>query len=160
MHRTKISVPESRRKELAALLGDRLADSIDLRLQAKQAHWNVRGPHFFPLHELFDKVAEAVDEFTDMIAERLTTLGGVAEGLVGQAAKRTSLPAYPAKAESGAEHIEAVSTALAAFGKNVRESIEQAEKLDDAATADLFTEVARGVDQQLWFVEAHQQSDR
>ena len=67
---TKNDLPESTRAAVVRLLNQRLAESIDLQLQAKQAHWNVRGPHFYQLHKLFDQVAEEVSEFTDLIAER------------------------------------------------------------------------------------------
>ena len=160
MHRTKNDLPQDRRAELAKLLNDRLADVIDLNLQAKQAHWNVKGPNFIGLHELFDKVAENAEDHSDLIAERLVALGGVAEGTVQAVGKRTSLTAYPLNLAAGRDHVDSLSTALAAFGKLARAAIDRSNELGDADTADLFTEVSRQTDKDLWFVEAHLQAER
>ena len=139
------------------LLNQQLADVIDLGLQAKQAHWNVKGPHFIGLHELFDKVAEEVEEFTDDIAERAVELGGVALGTIQILSEKSRLSPYPLNVASGRQHVEALSNALAKFGATTREAIDTAAKAGDADSADLFTEVSRGVDKLLWMVEAHTQ---
>jgi starvation-inducible DNA-binding protein len=159
LFKTKNDLPEANRGKLIALLNARLADCIDLQTQAKQAHWNVKGPSFIALHELFDKVNEALEDYVDEIAERAVQLGGVAYGTARMVASATSLPEYPADAVDGLVHVDALSTVLAAFGKSVRAAIEEATKLGDADTADLFTEVSRGIDQWLWFVEAHVQAE-
>ena len=160
MNPTKNDISAEKRTALAQILNERLADLIDLGLQAKQAHWNVKGPTFIALHELFDGVAEETEEFVDTVAERIVALGGIAEGTVGVVGKRTKLPAYPVNITSGRDHVEALSTALATVGKSVRAAIDRATELGDADTADLFTEVSRGIDKKLWFVEAHLQGDR
>ena len=160
MHPTKNDIPAEKRASLALLLNERLADLIDLGLQAKQAHWNVKGPNFIALHKLFDDVAEEVEEYIDTAAERIVALGGTAEGTVAVVGKRTKLPAYPTNISSGRDHVEAFSTALAAVGKAVRAAIDKATELGDADTADLFTGLSRGLDKSLWFVEAHLQADK
>ena len=76
---TKNTLPQSIRSQSVELLNRNLASAIDLERQAKQAHWNVKRPNFIALHELFDKVAEAAEEFSDLLAERVTALGGTAE---------------------------------------------------------------------------------
>lgn len=160
MHKTKNDIPDAQREKLVQLLNERLADAIDLQLQAKQAHWNVKGPNFIALHELFDSVAGEISEFVDTIAERAVTLGGIADGTLASVARRTKLPDYPVGICAGRDHVMALSTALASFGKSVRTAIDQANKLEDADTADLFTEVSRGIDKKLWFVEAHLQAQK
>jgi starvation-inducible DNA-binding protein len=160
MFKTKNDIPETTRVKVVELLNARLADCIDLQTQTKQAHWNVKGPTFIALHELFDKVNEDVEDYVDDIAERAVQLGGVAEGTARMAAKRSSLAEYPAKAVDGHSHVEALSSALAAFGTAARKAIVQANELGDLDTADLFTEVSRGIDKWLWFVEAHLQAER
>ena len=160
MFNTKNDLSEGTRVKAIALLGARLADAIDLQTQTKQAHWNVKGPSFIALHELFDKINDAVDEYVDEIAERAVQLGGVAEGTARMVAKRSSLPEYPANAVEGRSHVEALSGVLAAFGKAARKAIDQSNDLGDLDTADLFTEVSRGIDKWLWFVEAHLQAER
>lgn len=157
MHRTKNDLPEEIRAQLCEILNARLADAVDLQYQAKQAHWNVKGPHFMALHELFDEVATSAGEYVDLIAERVTQLGGTAYGTVRVAASNSSLSEYPLEIFDGESHVEAVSNALATFGANIRRNIDDTANLQDADTADLFTEISRGVDKHLWFVEAHNQ---
>ncbi|SRR6266511_516612 len=154
---TKNDLPAKTREKIVALLNARLADAVDLQSQAKQAHWNVKGPQFIALHELFDKVAETAEEAVDLIAERAVQLGGTAFGTVRMAAKRSSLNEYPSSITSGPEHVGALSNAQAAFGRAVRVALEESLKLGDADTADLFTEISRDADKLLWFVEAHNQ---
>ncbi len=158
MYETENDIPQKRRAELNALMNQRLADAVDLQLQMKQAHWNVKGPHFIGLHELFDKIDEAVESYVDLIAERIVQLGGIAEGTVRVAAARSRLEEYPLAIADGAAHVEAVSKALSTFGHEARKTINQADELDDADTADIFTEISRGIDKWLWFVEAHSQA--
>ena len=160
MYETENDIPKSARVELNALINQRLADVIDLQLQLKQAHWNVKGPHFIGLHELFDKIAEEVESYVDEIAERIVQLGGIAQGTVRVAAARSRLEEYPTAIADGLAHVEAVAKALSTFGREVRVSIDEANTLDDADTADLFTEVSRGIDKWLWFVEAHSQASK
>ena len=160
MFKTKNDIPEATRVKAVELLNARLADCIDLQTQTKQAHWNVKGPNFIALHELFDKINEDVEDYVDDIAERAIQLGGVAEGTARMVAKRSSLPEYPVHAAGGHSHVEALSSALAAFGKAARKAIDQANELNDLDTADVFTEVSRGIDKWLWFVEAHLQAER
>jgi len=160
MYRTKNDLPESARTKLVAILNARLADAIDLQTQCKQAHWNVKGPNFIALHKLFDEVNDAVEEYVDLIAERAVQLGGVADGTARGVAKRSSLPEYPVDDGDGRAHVEALAAILSAFGKVVRAEIDRSNELADADTADLFTEVSRGIDKWLWFVEAHVQAAR
>lgn len=160
MFPTKNTLAESVRASSITLLNGLLADAIDLQTQCKQAHWSVKGPSFIALHELFDRVNEGVEEYVDLIAERAVQLGGVVEGTARSVAARSRLPEYAAKGCEGRAHAEALSNALAAFGARARSGIDQATSQGDPATADVLTEVVRGVDQWLWFVEAHLQAER
>jgi starvation-inducible DNA-binding protein len=160
MFKTKNDLPEGARAKAIELLNARLADCKDLQTQVKQAHWNVKGPNFISLHLLFDKINDDVEEYVDEIAERAVQLGGVAEGTARMVARRSSLSEYPTTAVDGRSHVEALSSALATFGKAARKAIDQANELGDLDTADVFTEVSRGIDKWLWFVEAHLQAER
>jgi starvation-inducible DNA-binding protein len=160
MYETENDLPLDLRTQLAALMNQRLASAVDLQMQLKQAHWNVKGPNFIGLHQLFDQVAEAVEDYVDQIAERVVQLGGVAEGTVRMAASHTRLPEYSPEISEGAAHVEGVARALSTFGQEARNTIDEANELDDADTADLFTEISRGIDKWLWFVEAHSQAAR
>jgi len=155
---TKNDLPAKSRSEAVSLLNQRLADCIDLQAQCKQAHWNVKGPTFIALHKLFDEVYAAVTEYVDLIAERVVQLGGVADGTVRIVAERSQLIDYPLGLTTGAEHVAALSDSLAAFGRSARATIEEMDELEDKVSADILTEITRGTDQWLWFVEAQQQS--
>ena len=160
LYPTKNDLPEASRREVVGLLNQRLADCIDLQTQSKQAHWNVKGPAFIALHKLFDEINGAVAEYADLLAERIVQLGGVAEGTVGVVAERSELVDYPLALSTGQQHVAALSDALSEFGRAARVGIEEMNELEDAGSADILTEISRGVDKWLWFVEAHQQDGR
>jgi starvation-inducible DNA-binding protein len=152
---TRNDLPEPLRSDVIELLSIPLADAIDLQTQAKQAHWNVKGPSFFALHELFDRVAAEAGTYADLLAERVVQLGGVAAGTARAVAARSGLPEYPLDILSGVDHVRALSAALASFGARVRRAIDAATLVGDQGSADIFTEISRGSDKLLWFVEAH-----
>ncbi len=160
MYKTKNDLPEKVRAEMVTLLQQRLADCIDLVTQAKQAHWNVKGPSFIALHELFDEVYAHAGDSADLIAERIVQLGAVAEGTARIAAKRSGLAEYPLEIANGKDHVEALSRALAYTAESIRSSIDRADEMGDKGTADIFTEIVRSLDKDLWFVEAHLQAER
>ncbi len=155
MYRTFNTLSENIRSRSAELLNRHLAAAIDLHAQVKQAHWNVRGPAFIAIHELFDKVADAVEGYSDTIAERAAALGGTAEGTIQVAVKRSFLEQYKLGIADEKAHIAAVTAALATFGEAARKAIDEASAFGDADTSDVFTEISRGVDYQLWLVESH-----
>jgi starvation-inducible DNA-binding protein len=154
---THIDVPEKDRHPLIELLNERLAETSDLYSQIKQAHWNVKGPNFFQLHELFDQLAEEIFPFIDMIAERVTALGGLALGTVRMAGAGTPLPEYPIDVVDGPKHLRALIDRYAIYTANIRRGIDAGDEHNDKTTADLFTEISRTADKQLWFLEAHAQ---
>jgi starvation-inducible DNA-binding protein len=149
MQPTRNTLSENIRAQSVELLNKHLAAAIDLHAQVKQAHWNVRGPSFIAIHELFDKVSTEVESYSDLIAERAGGLGGTAYGTIQVAAERSFLVPYPLGIADEQEHVFAVSGTLAAFGQSAREAIDQAATFGDADTADLFTEISRGIDHQL-----------
>ena len=160
MFDTRNDLPANVRTKVTELLNARLADAIDLGTQTKHAHWNVKGPSFIALHELFDKVAEHVEDHIDAIAERVTALGGTARGTLVAAARGTTLRPYPEDISEGTAHVDALSSALADFGAKVRGGIDEATRLGDADTADLLTGISRDNDKDLWFLEAHLHAKR
>ena len=155
---TQNDLPDKVRRGVVGLLNQQLSDALDLSLQAKQAHWNVKGPNFIALHELFDEVVDELFEHADDLAERAVALGGTAFGTARIAARTSRLPEYRLDVVSGREHVIALSATLASFGASARAAIDSANALGDADTADLFTAVSRGVDKLLWKVEAHTQA--
>ena len=160
MHPTRNDLSTKTRAKVVAVLNARLADAIDLQFQAKQAHWNVKGPNFIALHELFDRISGDLSGHVDDMAERITALGGTAEGTIQAVVGRSKLPAYPLVLTEGRGHLEALAGALARFGKSVRKAIDETGKAGDADTSDLFTGISRDADKSLWLLEAHLQADR
>lgn len=157
MPKTRNDLPDNTRKAMIALLNARVLDAIDLRLAIKQAHWNVKGPNFIALHELFDQIQARVDGFVDDIAERSVTLAGVVAGTTQAVAGGSKLEPYPTDVTDEKEHLKAVADRIAAFGKLARDAINAADEAGDKDTADLFTGVSRQMDKDLWFIEAHLQ---
>jgi len=158
LHATQNPLPLESREKLVLLLNSRLASAIDLQLQSKHAHWNVKGPNFIALHELFDKVYETAAGAVDELAERAVQLGGSAQGTLQTVGRDSKLRPYPAAISAGSDHVESLTHALSAFATQVREGIELSEEYGDPATADMLTGMAEAIEKQLWFVEAHQQA--
>ena len=147
------------RQSVVELLNARLADAIDLELQAKQAHWNVKGPNFIGLHELFDKVAAAGREVQgrDRRAGRDARRRRRGHGPGRRRADDAgALPGRGAGLEEP-RRLRVVGAGQVRHG--AAQAIEDADELEDAVTADLFTEIAHEVDKYMWFVEAPPESD-
>ena len=155
MHQTHNTLDLLIREKSINVLNRHLAAAIDLQGQVKQAHWNVRGTGFIAIHELFDKIAEQVAGDADQLAERSAALGGTAEGTIQVAVTTSFLLPYPLKIADAPKHIFAVSAALAAFGQSARDASAELAANGDVDTADLFTQISRGIDSQLWYVESH-----
>ncbi len=145
MYNTFIDLGQPVRLPLAQLLNQRLADMIDLFNQTKHAHWNVKGPEFMQLHELFDGVAERVEDHCDLLAERVVTLGGTAEGTTRQSAASSTIGEYDLSAVNGLDHVRALAGQVAKLAGSVRSAIQQSSELGDPTTADLFTEISRAL---------------
>ncbi|MFK8183658.1 MAG: DNA starvation/stationary phase protection protein Dps [Phormidesmis sp.] len=152
---TRIDLPLETRRPVVEMLNTTLAATTDLRTQTKQAHWNVKGKDFYQLHLLFDEMAGELEEFADMVAERVTALGGTAMGTVRMAASASILAEYDLDAVGGMEHVAALADRYATYAKHLRESIDKADDLGDQDTNDLYVEVSRTIDKRLWFLEAH-----
>lgn len=159
LHSTRIDIPAKARTQLVDLLNENLARTFDLYSQIKQAHWNVKGHQFYQLHLLFDETASEVLEYVDEVAERITVLGGTALGTVRMSAYASDLSEYPNDIVESMDHVAALADRFGHYCAMAREAIDKSTELGDADTADLFTEISRGVDKRLWFLEAHLQAD-
>jgi starvation-inducible DNA-binding protein len=155
--RTSVNLKDNTRQEIIQLLNARLADTLDLKLQTKHAHWNVKGSDFIQLHELFDDVAAHLEAHSDLIAERITAIGGVANGTTRQAAAASSIPEYDLNAVDGLAHVAALVERLSKLTNQARGDIDRADDLGDKGTSDLLTQIVRDADKDLWFLEAHLQ---
>ncbi len=155
LYATRIDLPQEVRSPVINILSQTLASTLDLKTQAKQAHWNVKGLDFLQLHELFDELAGELEAYVDLVAERITALGGTALGTARIAAAASILPEYPLDIADGVAHVTALADRFAAYGQHLRRAIHQTDELGDADTADLYTEISRTIDKRLWFLEAH-----
>ncbi|BAT58451.1 DNA protection during starvation protein [Variibacter gotjawalensis] len=157
LHQTKNGLKGNALKVSLTTLQERLVDGIDLALAVKQAHWNLKGPGFIGIHKMLDGFRDELDEFNDTVAERITQLGGTARGTTQAVGSETNLSPYPLDVYAIADHLAALIDRYAAYGNAVRKSIDETDDAGDKGTADLFTDVSRAVDKQLWFLEAHVQ---
>ena len=157
LYPTRIDIPADARVQIIVILNQTLAATLDLKTQTKQAHWNVKGTDFYQLHQLFDELAGELEEYIDLVAERVTALGGYALGTVRSAASDSILPEYPFDILDGKDHVTALADRFAPYAKHIREAIAKTDELGDADTADLYTEISRTIDKRLWFLEAHLQ---
>jgi starvation-inducible DNA-binding protein len=154
---TGVDLPAEVRSAMVILLNETLAANFDLQSQVKQAHWNVKGIHFYQLHLLFDELAARLAALTDEIAERVTAIGGYATGTVRMAAENSTLPEIPVDINAGVDYVKALVDRYSIYGSNLRAGIDAADAAGDADTADLLTEASRIVDKDLWFLQAHLQ---
>ncbi len=155
---THIDIKPNVREREIKIINQQLADTFDLYSQIKQAHWNVKGMDFIQLHELFDELAAEVLGFVDLIAERATILGGTALGTARMAASNSTLPEYPDNVVDGPDHVASLVDRYGRYAASTRDAIATTDELGDPTTSDLFTEISRTVDKQLWFLEAHLQA--
>ncbi len=160
MHRTfetAVDLSAPTRVAMIELLNQELADTADMYSQTKQAHWNVKGIHFYQLHLLFDQLAEKRQAEADELAERATELGGYALGTVRMAAANSRLPEIPADINAGVDYVQALVERYGIHANSMRSAIDEADEAGDKDTADLFTEISRELDKDLWFLQAHLQ---
>lgn len=160
MYPTKNSIPEKNRIQIVNVLQEHLSNSIDLVLQAKQAHWNVKGPDFIALHKLFDEVYKDAGDYSDLIAERIVQLGGIAKGTINSTEKLSELPEYPLTISASHQHISIIAHSLAYYEESIRNGLMRVNEVNDQVTADILTEISRRVNKLLWFVEAHLQGSQ
>ncbi len=157
LYPTRLDIPAESRSGTIAILNQTLAATLDLKTQIKQAHWNVKGMDFYHLHEMFDEMAGELEEYIDMVAERIAALGGLAMGTARIVACSSILPEYPLDILDGKDHVIALADRFAPYAKHLREAIGLTDDFGDADTADLYTEISRTIDKRLWFLEAHLQ---
>jgi len=152
---SNVALPDSTKDDLVKQLNTTLGTASDLVSQVKQAHWNIKGPHFVARHELFDELADHLRESVDDIAERIGTLGGYAEGTVRMASESTKLEGYDRNAIQGVDHVKALVQRYGTFSALLRKQVEATAKFGDPATEDLLTETLRQSELDMWFLESH-----
>jgi starvation-inducible DNA-binding protein len=155
---TRIDLDPGVRQQIIELLNAQLADTFDMVSLIKQAHWNIKGSQFIALHKLFDEFADGLLDYVDMLAERVTALGGLAQGTVRMAAEASHLEPYPQDLVADMATVSFLADQMARLAASTRSAADKAEELKDMGTNDLFIEVVRDLDKWLWFLEAHLQA--
>jgi starvation-inducible DNA-binding protein len=153
--KTSVNLASNTKKAMIDLCNARLADSLDLSLLTKQAHWNIKGPTFIAVHELLDSLRAELDIHTDTIAERVAQLDGIALGTAQTVARDTTLPAYPTDIRKIPDHLAALVARYGQAANDARKAIDAADEAGDADTADIFTAYSRALDKALWFLKSH-----
>ena len=159
LYSVRIDIPPEIRLYVIQLLQQTLACTVDLRSQIKQACWNVKGHDLVLLHALFATMATELDAYTDLVAERLVVLGGVAWGTARTAATQSRLPEYPGAIMDGDAHVRALAERFAPYATALRADIAHATEVEDAGSAAIYTDLSRGVDKRLGFLEAYLHRD-
>ena len=152
---TRIDMPPEIRLDVVTRLNQTLACTVDLRSQVKQASWNSKGKDFASLHALFAGMATELERYSDLVAERIAVLGGIVMGTVRTAAAQSELPEYPRSLVEGNAHVLALVDRYAHYAKMIRSAITLATDVEDAGSAAVYTDISRGIDKQLWLLEAH-----
>lgn len=156
MRATRNNLSEESRRHIVAELNSVLSGLIDLSLQLKQAHWNVRGATFISVHELFDAIHADVDGYVDIVAERITSLGGRADGTVETVRAGSKLPVYPVSVTDIAGSLTAIADSLSAVDKPISGGLlDRCEELGDAVSTDMLTTLSAMLQKSLWLVESH-----
>jgi starvation-inducible DNA-binding protein len=155
LHPTRLDIPPEIRSHLITLLNTTLACTVDLRSHVKQACWNVKGTDLLQLQALFVTMATELEAYTDLVAERIAVLGGVARGTARTAATLSGLPEYPGDLVDGNAHVLALADRFAFYAAALRTSIVHAADVEDTGCAAIYTDISRGVEKRLGLLEAH-----
>ena len=155
MYPNRVALSDDIKKQVVQVMQERLAEATDMHSQAKFAHWNVKGDNFYQLHLVFDHVAKVIGKQVDPIAERLTQLGGVANGTIRQAACVSRIPEYPVETIAGMDHVRALADSLGHYCQDLREASEKIDDIGDEPTSDFFKQLVVEAEEQLYFLESH-----
>ncbi len=155
MYKNRVALPDDVKTKVVDEMSRTLAAALDMHTQAKFAHWNVKGLNFYQLHLVFDDTAKTIFKQIDPIAERMTQLGGVANGTVRQSAATSEIPPYNVEALSGPEHLLALANSLGKYCALLREASDKVDDLGDSPTSDFYNQLIVDAEEELYFLESH-----
>lgn len=155
MYKNRVDLSDDQKKQVVGVMQARLAGALDMYSQAKFAHWNVKGYNFYQLHLCFDQVAKRIFKQIDAIAERMTQLGGVANGTVRQSAQGSPIPEFDTMLVAGMDYVNALANSLGVYAASLREASDKIEEIGDDPTADFFKALDVDAEEQLYFLESH-----
>ncbi len=155
MYKNRVALSDEVKSKVVEVMNSKLASALDMHTQAKFAHWNVKGMNFYQLHLVFDATAKVIFKQIDPIAERITQLGGVANGTVRQSAANSKIPAYATESVTGPQHLVALADALGTYCKELREASDKIDDIGDEPSADFFKQLVVEAEEELYFLESH-----
>jgi starvation-inducible DNA-binding protein len=153
--KTDIGVKDDARKKIVETLNMRLSDEYVLYTKTRKYHWNVIGPRFHQLHELFKEQYEILDEMIDEIAERARQLGGKSLGTLDEFARNSSINEEPGQNPDAQTMISNLLNDHETVIKTLRKNADEAEELEDMVTNDFFLEAAQKHEKMAWMLRAH-----
>lgn len=147
------SLTEDAAETVAAALQPTLVELIDLALTGKQLHWAVIGPRFKPVHEHLDELIEEYREYSDIVAEYMSTIGIIPDGRAVRVASDATIDPVDAAFIDDATVINLMVDRISTVVTNVRERMPAVAEVD-VAGEDLLIEITRVLDKQLWMTSA------
>lgn len=142
------------RPSLVQLLNRQLADTIDLRSQTRHAEFNLSGAYVQELSATFDGLARDLRRFADLIAERVSSLGGHPLATVRLVTQASNLLEYPGDASLTHDHLRALLSGYSRYERDTLQNMKAAQQIGDCETVELLRTIAASVEKNLWFLEA------
>ncbi|MBZ6379543.1 DNA starvation/stationary phase protection protein [Pacificimonas flava] len=149
-----IGVNTENRQKVGKELGKVLADSYTLYLKTHNFHWNVRGPHFHALHNLFEEQYTELAAAVDEIAERIRALGVDAPGSYRQFADLNSIDEAPDTPPEALAMAEQLAHDHEAVAKTCRATLGIAEEAEDEVSVDMMVERMTVHDKAAWMLRS------
>jgi starvation-inducible DNA-binding protein len=134
-----------------------VVELLELFHDAKQSHWNVRGPLYFPLHEALQEYSDLYLKYSDLLAERQLQIGSPADGRTDVIVQTANLPKFPAGFLTDKQVLEIMTERIFTIAKRVRQRIESTGKVGDEVTSNKFQDLSYELDKQVWQFRVHMQ---
>ncbi len=155
MYITISALPQADRERIASALNSALVDALALHIACKTAHWNVKGPGANALHRLFDDLAKTARQRGDALAERITSLGALAQATAPAIASASPLASYPVSAVKCEDHLRALHGHYSACAARLRNVRAVSAAASDHATVQLLDAHLHDVEHEAGFLSAH-----
>jgi starvation-inducible DNA-binding protein len=152
-----IPLEAEKRQAINTDLQATVVELLELQHDAKQSHWNIRGPLYFPLHEALQEYADLYLKYADLLAERQLQIGIPADGRTETIVQTANLPKFPAGFLSDKQVLDIMTERIFTIAKRVRQRIESTGKVGDEVTSNKFQDLSYELDKQVWQFRVHVQ---
>ncbi len=139
---------------VVSLLQATVVELLELYHDAKQAHWNLHGPLYFPLYEKLDEYATVYLGFTDRVAERALQIGSPIDGRTDVVAETANLGKLPGGYLTDRYVLDLMTERIYTVAVRVRKRINELGGVDET-TANLLQELSYTLDKQVWQFRSH-----